>query len=106
MKFAIALIAAVCVVSTAAAPVRQRTETQYKSSLVKSDEKYDPYMGIGGQRELEGCMSMAEGSMHTEDEVMMMDITHSDGDGHDHDDEEKSVEEVEESDDSSDDSSG
>lgn len=97
MKFAIALIAAVCVVSTAAAPVRQRTETQYKSSLVKSDEKYDPYMGIGGQRELEGCMSMAEGSMHTEDDGH----DHSDGDGHDHDDEEKSVEEVEESDDSS-----
>ena len=93
MKFAITLIAAVCVVSTAAAPVRQRTETQYKSSLVKSDEEYDPYMGIGGQRELEGCMSMAEGSMHTEDDGH----DHSDGDGHDHDDEEKDVEGTEKS---------
>lgn len=91
MKFAITLIAAVCVVSTAAAPVRQRTETQYKSSLVKSDEEYDPYMGIGGQRELEGSMSMS--MAHTEDDVH----DHSDGDGHDHDDEEKDVEGTEKS---------
>ena len=91
MKFAIPLIAAVCVVSTAAAPVRQRTETQYKSSLVKSDEEYDPYMGIGGQRELEGSMSMS--MAHTEDDGH----DHSDGDGHDHDDEEKVVEGTEKS---------
>ena len=103
MKFTIALIAAV-VASTAAAPVRQRTETQYKSAAVKSDENYDPYMGIGGQRELEGSMSMAEeGSMHHdeddhhEDDGLDHMTDHHDEDGHDHGEEEEKVDSTDKS---------
>ena len=57
----LAIIAALCVASATAAPVRQRTNQQYKS-VVKSDENYDPYMGIQEDRKLEGhdhSMSMS-----------------------------------------------
>ena len=69
---AIAILAALCVVSTtnAAAPVRQRTKTVHKSTL-QADEQYDPYMGISQHRramEDDHSMSMDHHSMSMKDE--------------------------------------
>ena len=95
-KFAIAILAALCVVSTtnAAAPVRQRTKTVHKSTL-QADEQYDPYMGISQHRramEDDHSMSMMD---HHDDHSMSMKDDHE---GHDHGEDDhsddKDVEEV------------
>ena len=62
----LAIIAALCVASATAAPVRQRTNQQYKS-VVKSDENYDPYMGIQEDRKLEEHDHSMSMSMPTDD---------------------------------------
>lgn len=73
----LAILAALCVASTTAAPVRQRTNQQYKS-VVKSDENYDPYMGIQEDRKLEEhdhSMSMSMPKPETNDDVVPDDDT-------------------------------
>ena len=80
-KYAIAILAALCVVSTtdAAAPVRQRTKTVHKSTV--TDEQYDPYIGISQHRramEDDHSMSMMD---HHDDHSMSMKDDHE---GHDH----------------------
>ena len=67
----LAILAALCAASATAAPVRQRTNQQYKS-VVKSDENYDPYMGIQEDRKLEEhdhSMSMSMPKPATIEEV-------------------------------------
>eukprot|EP00578_Thalassiosira_sp_NH16_P007376 CAMPEP_0181107868 /NCGR_PEP_ID=MMETSP1071-20121207/17316_1 /TAXON_ID=35127 /ORGANISM="Thalassiosira sp., Strain NH16" /LENGTH=149 /DNA_ID=CAMNT_0023191413 /DNA_START=99 /DNA_END=548 /DNA_ORIENTATION=+ len=67
---AIAIIASLYLVSTdAALPARRRIMSNHKSlpdSPVHADEAYDPYLGMGGERRLEGHedhTSMPMGSM-------------------------------------------
>ena len=89
---AIAILAALCVVSTtnAAAPVRQRTKTVHKSTI--TDEQYDPYIGISQHRramEDDHSMSMMD---HHDDHSMSMKDDHDHGED-DHSDD-KDVEEV------------
>ena len=90
---AIAILAALCVVSTtnAAAPVRQRTKTVHKST-VKTDEQYDPYMGISQHRRaMEDDHSMSIN--HDDDHSMSMKDDHE---GHDHGEDDHSDDKVEE----------
>ena len=80
-KFAIAILAALCVVSTnAAAPVRQRTKTVHKS--IAADEQYDPYIGISQHRRaMEDDHSMSMMDHHDDHSMSMKDDDHE---GHDH----------------------
>jgi hypothetical protein len=95
-KSAIAILAALCVVSTtnAAAPVRQRTKTVHQSSIT-TDEQYDPYMGISQHRHaMEEDHSM---SMKGDDHSMSMKGDDHDGHGHGEDDHSDDKEMVDES---------
>ena len=96
-KSAIAILAALCVVSTtnAAAPVRQRTKTVHQSSIT-TDEQYDPYMGISQHRhamEEDHSMSM-KGDDHS---MSMKEGDDHDGHGHGEDDHSDDKEMVDES---------
>lgn len=60
MKFS-AVLVALCVASSNAAPARRRTKEQHKSVTgARSTESYDPYLGVAGRDLAEGSMSMED----------------------------------------------